>query len=300
MSSKNPNSQGFYLEPNGMILPPPGPFAAASATKEYPRKKVRKPYTSTKKKERWTDTEHAKFVEAVYLFDRDWKKIQAFIASKTVIQIRSHAQKYSGKIKKNGVKGHLPPPRPKRKAAHPYHQKASKNAQVQSQASESLHSSPALVGSIDATVSDSSSILSPPFTSAKLGSWGYNTIPKVNLPHASRGTYVPTGCSGISESTQRMQSVCVPTDQGHKIHKMRVLPDFYQVYCFIGSFFDPDTTGHLQNLKRMHPIDIKTVLLLMKNLFHNLTSPDFEDQVSFTFSSASLFLIYADMCRSSK
>jgi len=66
------------------------------------------------------------FFSLLYSFDRDWKKIEAYVGSKTVIQIRSHAQKYFLKVQKNGTGEHLPPPRPKRKAAHPYPQKASK------------------------------------------------------------------------------------------------------------------------------------------------------------------------------
>jgi hypothetical protein len=31
------------------------------------------------------------------------------------------------KVQKNGTTAHVPPPRPKRKASHPYPQKASKN-----------------------------------------------------------------------------------------------------------------------------------------------------------------------------
>lgn len=44
-----------------------------------------------------------------------------------MLQIRSHAQKYFLKVQKSGTGEHLPPPRPKRKAAHPYPQKAHKN-----------------------------------------------------------------------------------------------------------------------------------------------------------------------------
>ena len=40
-----------------------------------------------------------------------------------------------------------------------------------------------------------------------------------------------------------------------------VLPDFCQVYGFIGSVFDPNTSGHLQTLKKMDPIDVETVYI---------------------------------------
>jgi len=40
------------------------------------------------------------------------------------------------------------------------------------------------------------------------------------------------------------------------------MPDFTQVYSFIGSVFDPGTSGHLQKLKEMDPIDVETVCLL--------------------------------------
>jgi predicted transporter len=109
------------------------------------------------------------------------------------------------------------------------------------------------------------------------------------------------------------------------------MPDFAQVYNFIGSVFDPNSTNHLQRLKQMDPINVETVidiksflclftiifscsrvqvhgleresnvcylisflvcpsylhgpivqaLLLMRNLSINLTSPEFEDHVSF-------------------
>ncbi|MCL7047497.1 hypothetical protein MKW94_003661, partial [Papaver nudicaule] len=53
------------------------------------------------------------------------------------------------------------------------------------------------------------------------------------------------------------------------------IPDFAEVYGFIGSVFDPDTNGHMQKLKDMDPINFETVLLLMRNLTLNLSNPEF-------------------------
>lgn len=38
-----------------------------------------------------------------------------------------------------------------------------------------------------------------------------------------------------------------------------VMPNFAEVYSFIGSVFDPNTSGHLQRLKQMDPINMETV-----------------------------------------
>lgn len=45
-------------------------------------------------KGRWTDAEHHKFLQAIRLFGKDWRKVQEFIGTRTGAQIRSHAQKY--------------------------------------------------------------------------------------------------------------------------------------------------------------------------------------------------------------
>lgn len=37
------------------------------------------------------------------------------------------------------------------------------------------------------------------------------------------------------------------------------IPDFAEVYGFIGSVFDPDTGDHEQKLKEMDPINFETV-----------------------------------------
>ncbi|KAJ6421253.1 hypothetical protein OIU84_028600 [Salix udensis] len=283
MVSKNPNpADGFYLDPTGMAAVPglstfPTTTTTSNSSSEDPNNKVRKPYTITKSRESWTDPEHDKFLEALQLFDRDWKKIEAFIGSKTVIQIRSHAQKYFLKVQKSGTSEHLPPPRPKRKAAHPYPQKASKNAVVLSQPSGSFQSSSAPLESKGALRRDSSSIPMNPIASAAAASSWTNNVPTVNLSNQTKGAVLANNCCSSSESTPRTKPVGKTAEKGKHGQSMRVLPDFAQVYGFIGSVFDPNVTGHLQQLKKMDPIDVETVLLLMRNLAINLTSPGFEE-----------------------
>lgn len=286
MVSVNPNSaEGFYLDPMGMAVPGLGTFATSTnVSAEDPSKKTRKPYTITKSRENWTEPEHDKFLEALQLFDRDWKKIEAFVGSKTVIQIRSHAQKYFLKVQKNGTNEHLPPPRPKRKASHPYPQKASKNAPTLSQVTGSLQPQSTKLGPGYVLRPDISPGLRNPITSSNtVSSWTTNTGPTVSLSHPIKGDLVsawPTvaiNCCSSTESTPTTQAKGDITDHGNNGPPPRVLPDFSQVYRFIGSVFDPNASGPLQKLKKMDPIDVETVLLLMRNLSVNLTSPDFED-----------------------
>ncbi|KAK9021965.1 hypothetical protein V6N11_011927 [Hibiscus sabdariffa] len=94
--------------------------------------KIRKPYTITKQREKWTEEEHQKFLEALRLYGRGWRQIEEHVGTKTAVQIRSHAQKFFSKVSRESNGGfesstksiEIPPPRPKRKPMHPYPRKS--------------------------------------------------------------------------------------------------------------------------------------------------------------------------------
>ncbi|KAH6762397.1 Homeodomain-like superfamily protein [Perilla frutescens var. hirtella] len=247
--------------------PPPPPQLSDSSGK-----KVRKPYTITKSRESWTEEEHDKFLEALQLFDRDWKKIEDFVGSKTVIQIRSHAQKYFLKVQKNGTVAHVPPPRPKRKASHPYPQKAPKNVLVPLQTSMAYPSSSlnSLAPSYP-TWEDASVLVNNASAGTMPSENEYNYL-GVEADIGSKGAATISNCSmnAFGSSPRAPPSSELPKQGIHGI------PDFAEVYGFIGSVFDPDSKDHVQKLKEMDPINFETVLLLMRNLTFNLSSPEFE------------------------
>ncbi|KAJ4746555.1 Homeodomain-like superfamily protein [Rhynchospora pubera] len=246
--------QQVQVSSGGLGMALPGTVTSPTAAEDL-SKKVRKPYTITKSRESWTEQEHDKFLEALQLFDRDWKKIEAFVGSKTVIQIRSHAQKYFLKVQKNGTSEHVPPPRPKRKAAHPYPQKASKNTPLLSQPPIPLQGS--------------SCLIEPGF--ATMSSWAHSSVQPIVASFAVKED------GGVGELGTNNNSSSSTNDQINQVASLRGRPDFAQVYGFLGSIFDPSTSGHLQKLKEMDPIDVEAALLLMRNLSLNLTSPEFED-----------------------
>ncbi|KAJ9181632.1 hypothetical protein P3X46_009744 [Hevea brasiliensis] len=295
MINTNSSSSSAKLPPPTQ---PPQSMAASSSTttktstapptSDGSGKKVRKPYTITKSRESWTEEEHDKFLEALQRFDRDWKKIEDFVGSKTVIQIRSHAQKYFLKVQKNGTTAHVPPPRPKRKAAYPYPQKASKNVLVPLPASLTYPSSVNTLAPGYAPWDDASMLIN--ITSSKIMSLQdeFNSLHGAEADIGSKGKawISNNNVSGLGTLSRTWPSSEIPK-QGKQAPVLHGLPDFAEVYSFIGSVFDPDTTSHVKKLEEMDPINFETVLLLMRNLTVNLSSPDFEP-IGKVFSSCDI------------
>mmetsp|Transcript_6185 Transcript_6185/g.19708 ORF Transcript_6185/g.19708 Transcript_6185/m.19708 type:complete len:441 (+) Transcript_6185:128-1450(+) len=49
---------------------------------------------------RWTDEEHDMFIQGLKMFGKEWKKIATLVKTRTVVQVRTHAQKYFQKMAK--------------------------------------------------------------------------------------------------------------------------------------------------------------------------------------------------------
>ncbi|KAJ6926248.1 hypothetical protein NC651_010624 [Populus alba x Populus x berolinensis] len=354
MLSKNPNPAGrilsgiqtviasIYLDSHLSLQQTrrQQPQRRSSSTSEGPSKKIGNLTRFTKSRESWSETgTTTKFLEALQLFDRRLEKdCRAFMAQRLkfisdglvkqlVCLIRSHAQKYFLKVQKSGTNEHLPPPRPKRKAAHPYLKKLQKMVTiVLSQPSEAFQSSSAPLEPGYALRPDSSSIPLNPIASAAVASSWTNNVPTVSLSNHTKGPVAANNCCSSAESTpknknqlenssetreswsfnERCLSLLTLCDQLYfsfveiidkDIFSFYVLPDFSQVYGFIGSVFDPNVTDQLQNLKKMDPIDVETVLLLMRNLSLNLTSPSFEEHVSALSKKETLLSVPSDRLR---
>jgi SHAQKYF class myb-like DNA-binding protein len=50
---------------------------------------------------RWTDQEHEVFLEGLTKYGKQWKTIATLIGTRTVVQVRTHAQKYFQKMEKS-------------------------------------------------------------------------------------------------------------------------------------------------------------------------------------------------------
>jgi len=210
-----------------------------------PYRKARKQYTIHKVRENWTEEEHQKFLEALKLYERDWKKIEKFIGTKSVIQIRSHAQKYFLKVQKNKTGERIPPPRPKRKSTQSFTPKKQESLCIPwVSTSESMSINPAL-----------------------------------NSPSAfvqwMQSTGLMSGSSGnINQSieSQRKQQEQIHQAQNFlqqamlsSLQNQTQAPNYTKIYSVLGSLFD-STINHSELFDTLSTVDKDMIHSLMYSL----------------------------------
>nr|GEV67775.1 protein REVEILLE 1-like isoform X1 [Tanacetum cinerariifolium] len=125
--------------------------------------KARKPYTITKQRESWTEEEHKKFIEALRLNDRAWRRIKEHVGTKLQFKLEAMPKSISPRLTtlifltstvvvRESTCGNvckvkpieISPPRPKRKPMHPYPRKLS--APVKTRGYHWRYTSPNLSG----------------------------------------------------------------------------------------------------------------------------------------------------------
>lgn len=117
-----PASPAGVLQYHPPVAPPVGYFPPESAD-ALKKPRPRKPYTATKTREMWSAEEHARMLEGLKLFKRDWARVTEFVGTRSPAQVRSHAQKYFDRVAREKTDDYVPQARPKRKSAAPYPRK---------------------------------------------------------------------------------------------------------------------------------------------------------------------------------
>jgi len=226
--------------------------------------KRRKTYTIRKQREAWTEEEHQKFLEALGKFGRDWKNIEAYVGTKTLIQIRSHAQKHFEKLERKGNSSAIPPPKPKRRQ-----EKVSVDGDPLSD--------PLMIPWITTpdALSEKPYLGTPEPFAEWMKSNGFlpdHPPPGIDTEHLAE--LQKQQREYLQQSMKSIQNALFlepdRNEQGH--------PDWAKIYSYFCSLFESDTLGHNSSrMASMGPAERQIMNLLMQNLLTNLDDDSFSD-----------------------
>ncbi|KAG2771663.1 hypothetical protein PC129_g12698 [Phytophthora cactorum] len=87
--------------PSAFPMPPSPPFSVIRPAMKRAAKGEIPPGTQVG---RWTKREHELFLEGLQRFGKSWKKISSLVHTRTLVQIRTHAQKYLQKQSRAAIK----------------------------------------------------------------------------------------------------------------------------------------------------------------------------------------------------
>ncbi|GMH13221.1 hypothetical protein Nepgr_015062 [Nepenthes gracilis] len=192
--------------------------------------KIRKSYTISKQRERWTEEEHKKFLEALKLYGRAWRKIEDNVGTKTAVQIRSHAQKFFSKVARESDNTSsiesivIPPPRPKRKPMHPYPRKLASPPKKKTPLQEQPTRSTSPNASISEQENQSPASVLSAAVSEALGSADSSTPNSSPLPMSSVDA-VSNACLPAEDNSQWERNASESTPDEQISERLELFPD---------------------------------------------------------------------------
>lgn len=162
---------------------------------------------------RWTREEHAAFLSALKMHGKEWKKVAAKVKTRTVVQTRTHAQKYFQKLQKAmngdvpgrvtsvemGVDAKKASAQKKKKAAAPKPpQRMQSTASTHAAAHLMTNLSSAVIPTPTAAYTSSAYAPAPAtYSSAPFATHGFSTASNLNdqplLPPQALPSYPPSG-----------------------------------------------------------------------------------------------------------